>query len=203
MIRSARGVRELTFVSIRKHPLRHLASFVTNDLFKARELGARSQLAAFQSRHWDEILAFVVERAKRLLKFYDDLEQLKATDLKGCEVIAVKYDDVISDPASALGPTLEQVGLAYQPSMIDYSTASHHPIGGNLGPHAQRAMKKHIPFDWRGEVAQYRKDFYSTTSGMTMDNKYQETFSPAQVALIEELEPVREVMRRLTYSRLS
>ena len=191
-----------SFIALSKHPIRHIASFVTNDLFRDLKLHTAEQIAVFQSAHPNQLLQFATATAERLLEFYDRLDQLKASALRRCPVISLQYESVIADPAEALQPLLAQLGLSYQAQMANFSAMEHHPIGGNMGPHAQTAARHAAGIPW-GAVAEYRKQFYDASRDLTLDNKYQQTFSHDQIRQIEQLETVQRLVTRLGYSQLS
>jgi hypothetical protein len=191
-----------TFIALSKHPIRHIASFVTNDLFRRLEIKSEDEIAYLQSSNPNEILQFALTTAQRLLAFYDYLDKLELSALKQSSVFRVKYESVVSDPASVLQPVLDRLGLSYQAKMTDFSDVEHHPIGGNMGPHAQTAARHKADFRW-GEVAEYRKKFYDRAQNLALDDKYQQTFLHEQIAKIEQMEPVQRLFVRLGYSQLS
>jgi hypothetical protein len=193
---------ELTFISIIKHPIRHIASYVTNDFLRRRGVSTARDIAHVCSTEWNDVFAFVIETAELLLKFYARLDQLKTSALKDRPIIPMKYESLVANPQGSLLPVLSQFGVEYQPAMLQYSDSEHHPIGGNMGPHSQAASRQAAPVSW-GEVADYRKQFYVKSRGLVLDDKYRQTFSDAQVAEIERLDQVQQLLARLAYAGLS
>ncbi len=43
----------------------------------------------------------------------------------------VRYEDLVRDPATVLATLMDWLGLAYEPSQLEWSDTQHHSVGGN------------------------------------------------------------------------
>ena len=150
-------------VLITKHPVRHLASH----LAKLGQPVAKENI--------DEILA-------HLRWFYSgyvvrgELRGARSKLLGGTTTVCnfhLRYEDFVADPLQSLEPILSHVGLQKERSMLNWSTAPAHHIGGNIAPLVQICDAIH-PLHMGRE--KYRR------RGIFLDDSYKEVLSPEMIA---------------------
>lgn len=193
---------EFLFVVLTKHPLRHVASFVTNDFYKKARILAEEDIANTQETRHDEIMAFAMQAASRISDFHSLLTRRDKRLRQRGTVVTVTYESLMCDLPTALQPMLDFADLEYEPAMADYSAYEHHPIGGNMGPHVQTWKRHGVKGAW-GATAGYRRTFYQQARNLVMDDKYRTTFSPRQIDILTGAHEIRELCGALGYEPLS
>lgn len=180
----------LSFIVLTKHPIRHLASYVTN-------VGGNSkQKADYESE--DEFIRNTVEK---MHSFYDAVEdRVGAFERRGF-VLTVAYEDVVLRPSVELPKIIQPCGLEYDSRMLSFDRFEHHPIGGNMGPAVQTARQHGGVLRW-GANSEYRRKFYEENQGIVLDNKYLETFSPERIYELARDPRIRALSERLGYGEL-
>lgn len=185
-----------TWVVMTKHPLRSLASFTINRLY--RDTSAPDLARARASVTDDEFTTFVREHVKRLSKFYAHLERERAHFESLGDVRYLSYEQVATASEEALSAVLDGSGLTVDPTMLDYANKEHHPIGGNTGPHSQARRKAGRPRTWTGR-ASYNRGFYESTDGIRLDDKWRDAFTDRQIEQVTGARGFAVLCARLGY----
>lgn len=171
---------EHSYLLLFKHPMRHLASFVSNKFIVENDLVSDADVGGL-NRYMPDIIDYASKRAAKLEKLYTDTYD-RLDRLRGyAPLFRVRYEDLVTAPAETLQPVLSSVGLVFEPAMLNYKDAILHPIGGNRGPHFQlqnNLSTKHF--------TGYRKQYYSNAAGLRMDDKFLQTFSQEAIAEISQ-----------------
>jgi len=187
-----------TWVVMTKHPLRSLASFTINRLY--RDTSAPDLAQARGSVTDEEFTAFVREQVKRLAKFYAHVERERAYFESHGDVVYLSYEQVATAPEEALKTVLDGSGLTVDPTMLDYASKEHHPIGGNTGPHSQARRKAGRSRTWTGR-ATYNRHFYESTDGIRLDDKWRDAFTDRQIELVTGARGFAALCTRLGYDQ--
>lgn len=170
---------------VAKHPLRHVASYAANQLY--RRDGDSGDLAGFAA----DVLASIA-------RLPGDVEDNRGWLADRGEVVHLRYENLITDPQGTLARLLDGTGVDYRPGMLDYAAHEHHPIGGNRGPHTQaRRANGHDGRDAGGP--RLRREFYAAP-GIRMDDKWRQVFTDRQVETVTSLPGYVEACDRLGYT---
>lgn len=110
----------VTNLLIAKHPVRHVSSYVHKARFKPNFNGDP-----------DYVL-------RTLRELYQRTEAQLPPDL------AVRYEDLATDPRGVVTAILQTRGLDWDDRIDDWQAQPHHHIGGNMGPRAQIARSTRI-----------------------------------------------------------
>lgn len=168
----------MVHVVLTKHPIRHVASFVTNDRPNDR-------------------LGYAEERIAYLLRFYERVDE--ALPALGTRSMRVQYERLVSDAERVLGRILDLAGECFEPSMLDFAGAEQHPFGGNRGPAVQVRRRRGQATKWDPR-AEHRRAFYETAQGLRLDDKYREAFSDDELLTLTRSPRLRGLCEQLGYS---
>jgi hypothetical protein len=179
-----------------KHPLRFLASFVVNELY--RQTGAGDLASASEQVADEDLAAFAAEKVDNISRFYASVVNNCGWLKRRGEIVWVRYEDLVTNPESTLTRLLDGTGLAYLSNMLDYASQEHHPIGGNLGPHTQarRAAGRAIQ---EGGGMRLRAGFYRQP-GMRTDEKWRQAFTRSQIEIVTAAPGYQELCQQLGYT---
>lgn len=183
-----------TYVLLIKHPIRHLASYVNNKFIVNEGLVEAADRGALDPDHRRAMVRYVGKRAASMAEAYRRTEEGLAAVAGDGGHRVLRYEDFVVDPEETLEPLLAEVGLEFEPSMVDYTALPHHPIGGNRGPHYQ--IRKDLSVQ---RFTSYRRGYYEENPGLAMDNKYLDTFDGDQIDAILELDAYRGLCSTLGY----
>ena len=98
--------------------------------------------------------------------------------------LAVRYEAFATDPEAEVRRICAALGLAFDPSMLDYEARAHHPLGGNSGTQfvAARAASPAV------ELGASRRAYYAGhPGGIRLDQRWTQDLSRAHRALFETL----------------
>ncbi len=182
-----------SYVLMVKHPIRYLASCLTNIMPHRPRRGSLGMLSWFSSARMRQ--AFLEELIEDLAGVYDQFFARYAKTVGGATFHLMHYERMVADPHAALGPLLQSLGLAYASQMDDFFRATYHQIGGNAGPLYQLGQ------GWPkgGEPADIRKRFYEAGAGLRIDDKYRQLLSELELAQLLSHPTVRKLCDRLGY----
>jgi hypothetical protein len=185
---------ESTYILLSKHPLRHIASYVNNKHWLTAGLVKKGRLLDVSPMDRNEMMDFARRKSVSLLRQYKAIRS-SLYRLSGGNYHEVKYESFVSNPKLTLQPILEEGNLHYQNGMESFESFEHHPIGGNRGPHLQinQSLSSSRFFD-------LRKNFYEKARGLTLDNKFQETFSEHEIENLTALSGYQDLCEDLGFS---
>lgn len=167
------GSLRLVHVVLRKHPIRHLASFAlreSEDNFRriGRWPRVRARLTGktlyqLSAEYWIPIIQ----------QYYETIEH-QIAGLSDGPALTVAYEDLVANPRAACAPVLDRLGLGFDAAMAQPMSHPHHQIGGNgyaVYSRTRRWTKDH-------RLANpLRKKHYESGSGVFIDDKFRQVFS--------------------------
>ena len=180
-----RANHRLIDISLAKHPMRHVASFIDNQYYARQGLhgqinAAGGDLSAVALDH-DALSAYAKTRAQSILTTYR--RALAPFAPNSAPPHLLRYEDFVRDRRAALAPILTAAGLEYHPAMDAYETAQHHGLGGNAGAYfvirKEAAPAQQARF-WQRKIetdamSKARHEYYDGVVGVTLDDKYLRT----------------------------
>jgi hypothetical protein len=95
----------------------------------------------------------------------------------------VRYEALATDPAATLRAIGDFLGLAFEPAMLRYEDAEHHPLGGNTGTQSvvARAAGQLVKVPERG------RSFYAPLEhGFHLDLRWREELPESVQRLFDE-----------------
>ncbi len=205
------------YVILTKHPIRHIASFFTNTLYRKSDdylLNALARLFSYQlplsSKGRSQAKMFIDKRLKKrflssiirlIYGYYYNLFMNIARTSGGSPVQVIQYENLVACPEVTLSPVLELCGLEYVSSMQQCFKYPHHQIGGNAGPIYQ-ASHSRIWGDADDPGNALRKKQYDLHSGIFLDNKYQKLFDSHEIRWLSSIKSVSSLCKMLGYNTL-
>lgn len=184
-----------SYVLLIKHPIRHLTSYVNNKFIVDEGLLQTVDEGTLTPDQRQDMVEYVRRRATRMLVAYDRTETILGSLAERSGFRLLRYEGFVERPRESLELLLAPAGLEYFPSMLDFASLEHHPIGGNRGAHYQ--IRKDLPVT---RFTSYRKHYYEKNSGIAMDNKYLDTFDDFQLDAIVGLDEYRKLCDRIGYA---
>lgn len=175
------------YVLLTKHPLRHIASYTTNKLLTQKDWKARVNAGRLSRLHLNEITDFALGKAAKMIEEYKEIREA-LSEFTASPHTVIRYEDFASETAEIVESLLSEVELPFEGEMMRFEHQPHHPIGGNNGPHFQVNKSRNM-----SKSVQYRLDWYSRQSGISVDNKFRRTFSERQI---------RDISRSAVYQNL-
>jgi hypothetical protein len=182
-----------SYVLMVKHPIRYLASCLTN-IWENRSGTHGASLFAKRSIQ-EERDAFFDEQVELLQAFYQGFFRTLDETAAGATFHLVHYERLVADAHVALMPILGAVSLAHLPQMDDFFRAEFHQIGGNAGPLYQAGQgwpKGHEP-------SMERKKFYEASASLRIDDKYRQSLTARELSRLKAHPTVRALCDRLGY----
>jgi len=189
---------ELLFVVLTKHPIRHVASFVTHDLFTRYRVRSKADVHQAWAQRHEEIMAFAVQTVRNIRGIYTAVQRRCAEVCGRGSTVRMAYELLVEDPPRALQPIMEFAGTDSCPEMLDYISHEHHPIGMSTGLRMQIRKRRGLS-DPAWNHTDYCNDYYVKTQTLRMDDKYRQSFSPRQIEMLIESPEVQELCELLGY----
>tara|TARA_A100000171_G_C2130349_1_gene146251 strand:+ start:1143 stop:2066 length:924 start_codon:yes stop_codon:yes gene_type:complete len=185
-----------------KHPLRHLASFVslrTKQDYSVYSKWKKFKMKVKRQSPEEEI----VDTYINYMNWYYRSGVEDVIDSSG--FMTLKYEDVVLDTEKAISPILSACGLTFETEMLLPFANDHHQIGGNTGPVYLKSGK------WVGNSDlshKNRLEHYEAVkinnekkrdSLLFLDNKYEKVLTHKQIDKIVKDKRYRWLCDRLNY----
>jgi hypothetical protein len=103
--------------------------------------------------------------------------------------MVVQYETLASAPEPVVRAACEVLGLAFEPAMLAYHAADHHPLGGNNGPQFIAARQRFGTADAAAVTLNPGNRTYYETHGaeIRLDLRWQRELAPDHAALFDKL----------------
>jgi hypothetical protein len=135
----------------------------------------------------------------RLRKYADEdparvidawIEQVERTEALAAErpsdVIRVRYEVLATEPEATLRRIAASLGLAFEPAMLRYEQAEHHPLGGNTGTQSVVARAGNAAGELV-KVPERGRSFYAPLEhGFHLDLRWREELPESVQRLFDE-----------------
>jgi|GEM_PF-4007340 len=182
------ATRNFLFIYLLKHPMRLLASHIMH----------RSATPEFAS----------MERRPMIDAFLNDIYQqivyqhlISSKIGVGNRILFVKYEGLVAQTVDTLRYILRELGLAFEPGMLDFRQKEHQMLGGNAGPRSQISRTR--SGDEVNFTSEIQKAFYQNLDSIKLDNNYQAFFSPDEIAWLNSCEKMHTLLHILGYKPIS
>lgn len=180
---------EFVDILLIKHPLRQLASIISNIVFRQLQ-----DLSKIEGVFYDEMEKWI----RRCSKFYEPFFQTVGSEKRQFTFL-LRYEDLVLSPEQALFPLLKSLGIGYESKLKNCYDFPHHIIGGNAGASYQ-ILKTWVAK--KEETHPIRKKQYQNHRGVFLDNKYREIFSPGQLEWLRNHDGVQKLNDVLGYRHI-
>lgn len=189
---------DLVIVSLKKHPLRHVSSYLYNEFFRKN---LRNTSLEFMRNYQEKNQETFLGRVEQILSQFHQFENIRNKFLKehtndGGIYLDVSYEDIVNDTPHLLQNILSTVGLEFRAEMLNYQKKSHHPLGGNKAA-IHKAQRKEIR-----STKDHRLNYYAQRGAIFMDNRYQEMLLPETIETIINNPKYVELAKILNYPLL-
>lgn len=180
---------EFVDLLLTKHPVRHLASVVTNVLF--REL---QDLDKVEQVFYEEMEKWI----KRFSRFYTPFFQEEEEGKRNFSFL-LKYEDLVLKTEMALIPLLNFLGVQYEQAVYNCYDYPHHIIGGNGGTLFQ-VLKTWS--EYKEKIHPARKKQYHKEKGVFLDNRYLDVFTSEQLEWLRNHPGIHQLNSMLGYQQI-
>lgn len=101
----------------------------------------------------------------------------------------VRYEDLATDPGRVVRAACDLMDLGFEPAMLRFQDAEHHPLGGNSGTQFIAAKGRfEDPDDAFVTLNQRTRDYYEThDNAIRLDLRWKQELSPEHAAMFENL----------------
>lgn len=186
-----------------KHPLRHLASFVS--LRTKDDYAQYTRWKKFKMRIRGQSLEDdIIETYLNYMDWY--YQNGVPAELGGKSISIIRYEDVVLKTEETLSPVLQECGLEFEEEMLLPFSHDHHQIGGNTGPVYLKSGK------WTGDMKLSHKDRLvhyeyikrnnekkKQDSMIFIDNKYENILNLKQINKLLRNKKYKSLCDRFNY----